>query len=68
MCFIKSMSHSPSTLSNTTTNPILFGVSIAERIDTDLMNSRSGYMVLKIRNSTNLPRDVAENENNNYIE
>lgn len=39
--------------------PVLSGVSIADRIETDFMNSSSGNFDLSIRNNTNLPIDVA---------
>jgi len=42
--------------------PVLSGVSIADRMDTDLMNSKSGYFLFSSCNSTNLPIDVAENK------
>jgi len=56
------MSKSPLTLSNTTTYPVFLGVSIADRIDTDFMKSKSGYFFFRSRNNTNLPMDVAENK------
>jgi hypothetical protein len=40
--------------------PVLLGVSIADRIETDFMNSNSGNFDLSIRNNTNLPIEVAE--------
>lgn len=43
--------------------PVLPGVSIADRIETDFMNSSSGNFDLSIRNNTNLPIAVAEKKN-----
>lgn len=39
--------------------PVFSGVSIADRMDTDLMNSKSGYIDFNSRSNTNLPINVA---------